>query len=178
MHSYEDLALSAGFSRAVYLENLTLVCQPELRAFCNPRQCPRYGKNWVCPPGCGTLDACREKLQRFRQGLLVQSVTDLTPPTAPETYEALTRSHGRRLKGLLDDLRPEAAAVLALSYGGCSLCERCTYPEPCIHPDERMDSLSAFGIDVEALCKTGGLPYSFRPDKLYLTALIMIDPAE
>lgn len=174
MHQYETLARSLGFTQAVFLNALTLECKPELRACCNPEQCPNYGQNWICPPGCGTLEDCREKAAGFHQGLLVQSVTQLEPPTKPETYASLTREHNLRLQNLSEALRGTVTALMPLSTGGCLLCEKCIYPEPCIHPDSKMESLSAFGIDVGQLCKKAGLPYSFQSDRLYLTALLLL----
>lgn len=174
MDRYETLARSMGFTQAVFLEDLALECSAELRAYCNPKQCANYGKTWVCPPGCGTLDECQEKLEGFRRGLLIQSATDLTPPTPKESYGELAAAHSLRLKKLVEMLRLEHDKLLILSYGGCNLCKECSYPEPCIRPKERTESLGAYGIDVGALCSVAGLEYSFREDRLYLTALILI----
>ena len=52
--------------------------------------------------------------------------------------------------------------------------EKCAYPEPCVKPDVRMNSLSAYGIDVGKLSKLAGLEYSFRSDMVYYTALVLI----
>lgn len=175
MCDYENLARELGFTEAVFLEHVNLECEPELRAFCNPEQCSNYGHSWVCPPGCGTLEECREKLCKFHRGLLLQSVSDLMPPTSKETYAALAADHSTRLKKLVDVLRPENAHMLVLSYGGCNLCPKCSYPEPCIRPQDRTDSLGAYGIDVGKLCESANLPFSFREDKLYLTALILLE---
>lgn len=171
---YVDQALQEGFTKAVFLNPVSLECKPELRAFCNPEQCPNHGQNWVCPPACGTLEACREKAARFRQGLLVQSVTDLYPPVDAEVYQNLTREHNLRLRSLVEALKPEVDALLPLSTGGCVFCDACSYPNPCIHPEVKMESLSAFGIDTGELCKMARLSFSFRPDRLYLTALILL----
>lgn len=48
--------------------------------------------------------------------------------------------------------------------GECALCESCSYPEPCRKPNMKMESLSAFGINVGELCKEAGIVYSFRVD--------------
>lgn len=171
MHPYEKLARESGFTEAVFLENIALQCKPELRAYCNPAQCPNHGQNWVCPPACGTLEACQKKALRFHQGLVLQSVT---PSADPETYGVLAREHNLRLGKLVEALKADVAEVLPLSTGGCVFCEACSYPAPCIHPDVKMESLSAFGIDVGDLCRSAGLPYAFCRDRLYLTALVMV----
>ena len=172
IHGLLDTALAVGFSRATHLPGLKLECEPRLRAYCNPEGCPKHGNNWVCPPGCGSLEECAEKAARFDKGILLQSVTATAPDTSPEEYSRLSREHNLRLREFI-----EAAGlndILALTTGGCILCEKCSYPEPCLKPDIRMNSLSAYGIDAGKLCERAGWDYSFRPDKLFLTALVMI----
>lgn len=170
---YEALARELGFTDAVFMDGLALSCSEALRAYCDPAQCRNYGKTWVCPPGCGTLEVCRERVAGRRKGLLVRSVTELMPPTPQEVMQAHTAAHGDRLRKLMALLRPEHPGMLVLSYGGCSLCSPCSYPAPCARPDARTESLGAYGIDVGALCAQAGLPYSFREDRLYMTALLL-----
>lgn len=174
MKKYEEQARKFGFTHAVFLDDLALECKPELRSYCNPEQCPNHGHNWVCPPACGTLESCQQKALGFRQGLLLQSISDLGPSTTPETYQALTRDHNLRLQKLVEAIHTEVAELMPLSTGGCILCDTCSYPAPCVHPELKMESLSAFGIDVGEVCRNAGLAFSFCQDKLYLTALVMM----
>ncbi|MDR0469662.1 MAG: hypothetical protein LBH09_06775 [Peptococcaceae bacterium] len=39
----------------------------------------------------------------------------------------------------------------------------------------RMKSLSAYGSDVGKLCEKARLEYSFRPDRVYYVALVLIN---
>jgi len=174
MKKYLSRAKTIGFSEAVYLPGLTVECKPELRAYCNPEQCPKHGLNWVCPPGCGTLEECREKAAGFHDGLLLQSVVKLTPPTEPETYSVLSREHNVRFREYIEAVKSEFEKILPLTTGGCVFCEQCSYPEPCTKPDVKMESLSAFGIDVGKLCETAGLQYSFTIETVYYTALLLV----
>ena len=174
MKEFLEKARSLGFSEAVFLDGLALECKPGLRAYCNPVQCPNHGQNWVCPPGCGTLDECRERARGFNKGILLQSVTELHPPTAPEAYRELNREHNLRFREFIESARPGLAEMLPLTTGGCVFCELCVYPEPCVKPDVKMESLSAFGIDVGELCAGAGLPYSFSEEAVYFTALLLV----
>ena len=174
MEEYLNKAKSFGFSKAVYLPCIILECKPELRAYCNPEQCAKHGQNWVCPPACGTLEECRKKAEEFFEGILLQSVVELDPPTEPEKYSALSREHNLRFREYIEAVKPEFEKVLPLTTGGCIFCDQCSYPEPCVKPDVKMESLSAFGIDVGKLCETAGLPYSFCPETVYYTALLLI----
>ena len=178
MEEYLNKARALGFSKAVFLDDFSVECRPELRAYCNPEQCHNHGQNWVCPPGCGTLEECREKARGFSEAILLQSITGLDPPVEPEAYRALNREHNFRFKAFIELIKPEVEKVLPLTSGGCVFCEQCSYPEPCVKPDVKMESLSAFGIDVGKLCAAAGLPYAFTPETVYFTALLLLKTAE
>jgi len=165
-------AFEIGFTNAVCLTGLKLECEERLRAYCNPEGCQNHGNNWVCPPGCGSLSDCSEKANKYDRGILLQSVSKLEGDD-PD-YKGLNREHNVRLREFLDNHCVGEIDVLALTSGGCVLCEACAYPEPCVKPDIRMNSLSAFGIDVGKLCEMAELEYSFRPDKVYYIALVLI----
>lgn len=174
MQNYLNKATELGFSKAVFLSDLSVECKPELRAYCNPQQCPNHGQNWVCPPGCGTLDECQKKARKFHEGILLQSITELTPPVKQETYRELNRAHNFRFKEFIKLIKPEFTKILPLTSGGCVFCEECSYPTPCIKPDVKMESLSSFGIDVGNLCGIAGLSFSFSDVIVYFTALLLV----
>ncbi|MCL1803171.1 MAG: DUF2284 domain-containing protein [Eubacteriaceae bacterium] len=172
-NEFEAKALELGFTNALWIENLDLseYSDPNIRTYCNPRQCRRHGSNWVCPPGCGTFEECAEKASQFNCGLLLQSVTEVDIETM--NYGTRGREHNQRLRDFIEN-SCTGIEVLALSSGGCILCEECAYPEPCIYPDQRMNSLSAFGVNVSYLCVSSGMEYSFVQDTLRQVALVMM----
>ncbi len=80
MLNYEELIKKAkdnGFQNAGPLDVKTLEFMPEVREMCASDRCQSYGKNWACPPACGTLDEMRARVERFSRGLLVQTVGQL-----------------------------------------------------------------------------------------------------
>ena len=168
-------ALSLGFTSAVWLDDLKLECEYRLREYCNPEGCMNHGNNWVCPPGCGSLQECAEKVSRFDSGILLQSVSELDPPATMEKYNALNREHNLRLREFIKTTTDKCRSILALTSGGCVFCDTCAYPDPCIKPDIRMNSLSAYGIDVGKLCERAELEYSFRADRVYYIALVLMN---
>jgi len=173
MNKYPKIAKSLGFTEAVYLPNIALESKEEIRKYCNPKQCPNHGQNWVCPPACGTLDECHEKTKEFTKGIVLQSMTKLTPPTSMEMYKSLNIEHNLRFKKFIEEVRKDVTQVLPLTTGGCIFCDSCSFPNPCIKPEVKMESLSAFGIDVSDLCLITRLPYSFREDRVYFIALLL-----
>jgi len=174
MNGLVDKALAIGFTHAAWIDGLTVECEPGLRAYCNPEGCPNHGENWVCPPGCGSLEECSEKVKGFSKGLLVQSVSEIDPAANNiDRYKSLNRIHNLNLRKFLEGYCLPGADVLAFTSGGCVFCEVCAYPVPCVNPGMRMNSLSAYGMDVGKLCEKAHLEYSFRPDKVYFVALIL-----
>ena len=57
------LAQSIGFEHAGPLDPATIELKEEVREMCASGKCAVYDKRWSCPPGCGTLDECRELLK-------------------------------------------------------------------------------------------------------------------
>jgi predicted metal-binding protein len=167
-----EKALAAGFTHAVWLEELKLKCEPRFREYCSPNGCRNHGSNWVCPPGCGSLEECAEKVSGYDRGILLQSVSETKPDF--NDYAGLSRKHNKRLRYFIESYYNEGMEILALTSGGCIFCETCAYPEPCIKPDVRMNSLSAYGINVGKLCENAGLAYAFKQDIVYYTALLLI----
>ena len=92
-------ALDLVFTSAVWLDGLKLQCEECLRAYCNPESCPNHGNNWVCPPGCGSLSDCAEKVAEFDCGILLQSVSIIDQPT-PD-YKGLNRERCHGYKDFL-----------------------------------------------------------------------------
>jgi predicted metal-binding protein len=171
MNEHVREAFALGFTNAIWLDDLELECEDRIREYCNPEGCLNHGNNWVCPPGCGSLEECAEKVSAFNSGILLQSVSELEPLSTD--YKELNRKHNLRLREFIER-RCNEQSILVLTSGGCVFCDTCVYPNPCIKPDIRMNSLSAYGIDVGKLCETAGLEYSFRPDRVYYVALVLI----
>ena len=71
------LAGKIGFEHTGSLDPATIELKEEVREMCASGKCAMYDKRWSCPPGCGTLDDCRELLKGYTHGILVQSVGEL-----------------------------------------------------------------------------------------------------
>ena len=173
-YKYIDYAMNVGFTNAVLMENFELDCDPSIRELCNPEQCKNYSGNWVCPPGCGTLEECRDRVKGRSVCILLQSVSDLPNGYDADRLKTLSRNHNLRLGKLIEKVSEEGHSVLSLTSGGCIFCEECRYPKPCVKPDKKMQSLSAHGVDVGRICEKAGLPFFFREDRVYYVACLLI----
>ena len=52
----KKFALQCGFTHAEELDLKALVFMPEVREMCRADRCRAYGKNWSCPPACGSIE--------------------------------------------------------------------------------------------------------------------------
>ena len=66
----EEMAQEAGFTHVAPLDPKTLQLKPEVRQMCEVNSCGMYGKRWSCPPGCGALEDCAERVSRYSHGIL------------------------------------------------------------------------------------------------------------
>ena len=74
MEIWINRALELGFTHGAVLDISTLNPRQDVRDMCAADQCGAYGKNWTCPPHCGSLEACGEKIRGYRRGILLQTV--------------------------------------------------------------------------------------------------------
>ena len=99
-----ELAIKQGFSQAAPLNCSTIELRPEVRQMCEANTCHMYDRCWSCPPGCGSLEECRQKIAAYRYGILVQTTgqleDDLDGETMMETESLthLSRSSGNNIR--------------------------------------------------------------------------------
>lgn len=170
-----SIARETGFEYTAPLDVSTLELKQEVRDMCADNTCGQYGKRWSCPPGCGTLDECRELLKGRTHGILVQSVGDIEDGFDFEAMMEIEAEHKARFTQMYDVLREQGEDVLALGAGCCMVCPSCTYPDaPCRFPEKRVASMEAFGILVLEVCKANGLEYYYGSDKMAYTSCFLL----
>lgn len=165
-----EKALAFGFSHAAPLKTDTLVLRSEVREMCAADKCRMYGRNWACPPACGTLAENNKVIAHCSAGLLVQTTGTLEDDF---DYEGMQKTSGlqkRRFRAFLRNLKREVPGALGLGSGSCSICEACTYPDaPCRNPEEALVSMEAFGLWVSDVCTRNGLAYNYGPRTITYT---------
>lgn len=126
---------------------------PRFRAACEA--CPAYSGTWACPP----FDADPEAIWSGYESILLYAKKVVIPAEAREkTYSKaeLRDLWDSMLKPVKRDLITELLALereipgsLALSAGGCDICESCTRPQgiPCRAPELKRYSVEAIGGD-------------------------------
>lgn len=171
----EEIAKESGLSQVAYLDAGTIELLDEVRGMCAANTCGMYGKNKACPPSCGTLDECREKVSKFRWGMVVQTVGDLDDPFDYEGMMETEAQHKKHFFTLIEKLKSDYPDMLPLGSGCCTVCKTCAGPDaPCRFPEKRISSLEAYGIVVSDLCSKNGLKYNYGSDHIAYTSCCLL----
>ena len=174
-----NIAGECGFETKAVLDVSTLVALEDVRKMCEVNTCGAYAARWSCPPGCGSLKECGEKMKAFSNGILVQSVGDIEDSLDWEGMMQLKALHDKRFSELIDKVKDLAQGrggfdLLPLADGCCSRCTSCTYPDaPCRFPDKSMSSMEAFGLYVADVCKKNNVAYNYGPGKMCYTGCLL-----
>ena len=170
------LAEDVGFEDVRQLNMGSLQVMPEVREMCAADRCNIYGTRWACPPGCGTLEQCRERIERYKSGILVQTVGALEDEFDAEGIAEAHRKHDSRFKLLTRQIRSMLPDCLPLSAGTCTRCEVCTYPDkPCRFPKKMLSSMEAYGLLVSDVCTKSGMPYYRGEKTITFTSCILLE---
>ncbi len=174
MNDLDALARENGFSHWGELHMDALVPLDAVREMCAADRCGCYGRNWACPPGCGSLNHISERLLRYHSGLLVQTTGALRDDFDIETMDAISGTHRVHFLNLARQARLLAPDCLPLSAGPCLVCRKCTYPNrPCRFPTKAISSMEAYGLLVSDICIRSGLQYNYGPKTLTYTSCIL-----
>ena len=180
--TYQELAKmaeEAGFSAWAELDVATIELKAEVRDMCAVNSCGQYGKRWSCPPGCGTLEECGERLKGYTKGILVQTYGDIEDGFDFEAMMEIEADHKEHFLEMYEQLREEAVQVLAVGAGCCTACAQCTYPDaPCRFPKKQISSMEAYGMLVLEICKKNNLQYYYGADKMAYTSCFLLGSTE
>jgi len=168
-------AVETGFSQAGELNVEALVFMPEVRDMCSVDRCNHYGKNWRCPPACGSIEDAAAEAAKYSYGLIVQTIGQMDDDFDYETIEATSEKHKASFAALVKTLRARYGDILPMGAGTCTLCETCTYPDaPCRHPDESISSMEAYGLWVSKVCQLSDFPYNNGPRTITFTSCYLL----
>lgn len=178
MIGFEEIrekALSCGFTAAAPLNIDTICLRKEARDACAQDKCHSYGRNWACPPACGTLEECDAKIRRYSRGILLQTTGEVDTMDY-EAFIDLMQKHADSGKAFAEYAREALPGCLVLSAGGCARCKKCTYPdEPCRFPESLTYPMEGLGMIVSDVCKANDLPYYYGKGTLTYTGCVLFD---
>ena len=174
MTQWIQRAKELGFETAVSINPQILEAREDVRSMCAADKCGSYGKNWTCPPAVGTIEECRERMGQYRKGILLQTVGYMAKVIDSRGYRETEQRHIRNLRIIAGEVCKAHPGALCLGAGGCRVCERCAYPEPCRFPEQAMSSMEAYGLFVTQVCRDAGIDYYHGEKTIAYTACILI----
>ena len=176
MDELVKLALDQGFDYAGPLDTSNLTSLQDMRESCIQNTCGRYGTNWGCPPAVGELSELQARMRSYKTAIIVQSVQQLEDSFDFEGIAELGQRHGKNFRELFEKLKAQYPGMLPLCNTGCSLCQKCTYPdEPCRFPDKQVYSMSAYGLFVSQVCKDNGMEYNHGKDTMTYSSCFLLE---
>ena len=171
-----ELAEETGFEHSGELDTAVLEFREAVRDMCRADKCRAYGRNWSCPPGCGTLEEISARAAAYHRGVLLQSTGRMEDDFDVETMMDTERVHRERFYRLVEKIRKAYPDCLPMASGSCTQCEKCTYPDaPCRFPGRMIPSMESYGLVVSDVCAGSGQKYYYGPRTITYTACILID---
>ena len=173
-----DIAEGCSFESVGAVDADKLEINPEVRNMCAAGRCQAYGKNWMCPPHCGTLDEFATRIASFNRCVVVQTVGDLEDEFDFETMIETEKTHKTRFLHLADELRTRYGdndSYYLLAAGTCTLCPACSCPdEPCRNPQRALVSMEAAGLLVSDVCVKADIPYNHGKNTIAYTSCVLV----
>lgn len=169
-----EKAKETGFDTAVPFDPKILLAREEVRSMCAADKCGAYNKNWTCPPACGTIEECQEKMRGYESGILVQSIGHMTKAIDSKCYRETERRHVKNFYILAEEIRKIHPEALCLGAGGCRICEQCAYPDACRFPEKAICSMEGYGLFVTQVCRDAGAAYHYGERTITYTSCILL----
>lgn len=171
-------ALELNVTHASIVEVTNIPFNEDFRKLCEQNSCGSYNKNWMCPPAVGPISDLIQRVLGFKQGLLLQTVHQLEDSYDWEGMQEGQANHEKVFRKLLESVENKSifTKILPLSAGPCLYCKKCAYltGKECNFPDKAISSVEAYGIDVMALLKGYGIPYSNGRNTVSYVGLILL----
>lgn len=178
MKKYEDFCTfmrDLGFDEVAQLDVSNIQLLPEVREMCAANRCGAYNKKWCCPPACGTLEECRERVSQHEAAIVMLTVTKLEDSFDFEGMQEGSRHHCGLFQKAMELLREQKVEFLPLGAGGCPGCKTCTYPDaPCRFPEKLTVPMGAYGMMVSDVCRACGLHYCGGSGTVTYVSMILI----
>lgn len=173
MTQWIKIAKELGFDVAAPLDPQSLEAREDVRAMCAADKCGAYNKNWMCPPACGTLAQCRERMHQYQNGILLQTVGHMSKTIDSKCYRQTERRHLENFSAFAEEIRKVYPGSLCLGAGGCRVCRECAFPDPCRFPEKAMSSMEGYGLFVTQVCRDAGVAYHYGERTITYTACIL-----
>lgn len=173
MTEFITQAKALGFDTAVALDPAMLEAREDIRAMCSADKCGIFGKNWGCPPHCGSVAECQKTLHSYTRGILLQTVGHMRKDIDSKCYRDTERRHLENFYAFAELVRAQYPNALCLGAGGCRVCKSCAYPLPCRFPEKAVSSMEGYGLFVTQVCRDCKAAYHHGDRTITYTACVL-----
>lgn len=158
---YIERAYASGFDGAAVMDTKDMVFDASFRRYCEENLCGNYGKNYGCPPDCGTPGQMKERVLFYRRALILQSVHTVSDYNDEAQISFTKGRHNKLSVDFIKELESEGRRGLTMLAGKCIGCVRCAKTKglPCMYPDRLTSCLSAYCVNVAAMAEHCHIPY-------------------
>ncbi len=150
-----------------------LIFADRIRTICES-ECPMYGKTWACPPGVGSMEECQSKCLKFKDGVLISTIVEVSDIANIDETLATRGDHEditREVKGIMTEMGIE---TYVLSTEACAYCEKCTYPdEPCRYPEHMFPCIESHCILVTDIAEKFGIEFIYGSNMVMWFSLLL-----
>lgn len=170
------MAETLGFANAAMVATKDIPFEPNFLICCEENLCGKYGKNYACPPDCGTTDQMRLRIQSHDWGLLVQTIWEIDDPMDGAKTKQAKGAHNRAMFQLIDALRSGGDDVaFMIGASGCNLCTPCAIEEgeTCRIPEKQFSCMSAYCVHVQELADSTGMEYDCGPGLVAFFGMVL-----
>ena len=145
-----------------FIDPRDLEFSDRIRWICE-NECPMYGRSWACPPGVGTVDACRGKCMGYENCLMISTIVEVADITNINETLATRPEHEAVTNRVRDLMRQLGTDPYILSTEACALCDRCAIldGQPCRFPEKMHPCVESHGINVVPVLEDRGLEFQF-----------------
>ncbi|MDR1950582.1 MAG: DUF2284 domain-containing protein [Spirochaetaceae bacterium] len=172
MKEQVERALEGRAYEYAVIPTSALTFSPELFKACEANTCGNYNRSWSCPPAVGTLEKQREKILAYERAFVFTTKYDLEDSFDIEGMASARDIHNELT---MDIHRQFGKNNPVYGAGGCSVCERCAYPEPCRFPDRMISAVEAAGINVTELSRIAKVKYNNGPNTVTYFSMLLFN---
>ena len=160
-----------------YIDPQSLEFSQRIRYICQT-ECPMYGKSWACPPGVGSVDACREKCLSYKECLLIGTITEVEDISNLEATLHTREPHEALTNQVRDLMRQQGIHPYILSTEACAVCQRCAIHDglPCRLPGRMHPCVESHGINLIPTLEENGLEFLQGGNVVTWYSLLFFNP--
>lgn len=145
---------------SAFIKTSLITFSQDVRDACEANLCGMYGKCWSCPPGVGKWQELRDHYKSYGHAFVFTTKHELEDSFDIEGMTEGRAEHNSTERAIEAALKKQDEKFEICGAEGCSLCEKCTYPNsPCRHPDLMHHSMEATGMNVVKLASDAGIHY-------------------